>query len=188
MAEDKDNQEILELIKTEVDVLHNLLGLGESITEEVSFGQSNEERCVINVEYVGDDLGFLIGSEGRHLRSIQWILVLMVKGQVDGGFQEDGKRITVVVDAGGYLDDRRKKVEQIALSKADDARITGKPTALPPMNAYERRVVHMLVSRFSDIQSESIGQGRDRYVRIIPVDIENVVDTSVGEEVAESEE
>ena len=67
-----------------------------------------------------------------------------------------------------YRGERNDKIEKIALQKADDARILGESIDLPPMKPYDRRVVHMVLQKFDDISTESQGEGRDRYVRIVP--------------------
>jgi spoIIIJ-associated protein len=39
---------------------------------------------------------------------------------------------------------------------------------LPPMNAYERRLVHMKVATKSDLETDSIGEGDERRVVVKP--------------------
>jgi predicted RNA-binding protein Jag len=54
------------------------------------------------------------------------------------------------------------------MEKADDARILGEVIDLPPMKASDRRVVHMTLQVFDDVRTESVGDDRDRHIRIIP--------------------
>lgn len=132
--------------------------------EEVN--SEGEDQTVITVTFEGEDLGFMIGRGGQHLNSLQYILSLMINKK----FTEDPeKRIYVYVDIGGYKRDRDNKIESMALRLAEDARILGEPVDMDPMGPTERRVVHMILSKFDDIQTESFGEGMDRFVRIIPV-------------------
>jgi hypothetical protein len=83
----------------------------------------------------------------------------------------------------------------MATRAADDARILGEPIDMEPMSAAQRRVVHMVLAKFDDIQTESFGEGRDRYVQVKPVSEEDLgliprVDEveEIGEEELESGE
>jgi spoIIIJ-associated protein len=67
----------------------------------------------------------------------------------------------------------------------------GESIDLPPMKPYDRRVVHMTLQKFDDLKTESYGEGRDRYVRIIPDTEEElgIIDSTLpgSEEVTEEE-
>ena len=43
---------------------------------------------------------------------------------------------------------------------------TGVEAKLEPMNSYERRVVHTVISNYEDLETESIGEEPNRYVVI----------------------
>jgi spoIIIJ-associated protein len=91
-------------------------------------------------------------------------LQLIIRKEV--GEEDFDFRLTV--DVSGYREERDKKIEQIALEKADTARILGESVDLEPMKPYDRRVVHVALKKFDDIRTESFGEGRDRHIRIIP--------------------
>ena len=44
----------------------------------------------------------------------------------------------------------------------------GRRVMLPPMNPYERRLVHLAIREHSERETESMGSGRDRRVVILP--------------------
>ena len=57
----------------------------------------------------------------------------------------------------------------MAISAADDVALTKKEKQLPPMTAYERRIIHLeLASARPDVVTESIGQEPERRVAIKP--------------------
>jgi spoIIIJ-associated protein len=116
------------------------------------------------VSFEGQDLGYMIGNHGRRLDSLQYIMQLMIRRAVD----EEDFDFRLTLDVSGYRKERNSKIEDIAMQKADDARILGESIDLPPMKPYDRRVVHMTLQKFDDLKTESFGEGRDRYVRIIP--------------------
>ncbi|MDP6100744.1 MAG: R3H domain-containing nucleic acid-binding protein, partial [Dehalococcoidia bacterium] len=55
---------------------------------------------------------------------------------------------------------------------ADEVRKTGQPATLEPMPAFERRLVHLALSSFPDIITESTGTGMSRKVVIRQLDEE----------------
>jgi len=118
----------------------------------------------IKVYFDGEDLGYMIGSHGRHLDSIQYILQLIVGREL-----EQDPNYRVLVDVSGYRKEKNSKLEDMAMQKADDVRILGEEIELPPMKPSDRRVIHVALSKFEDIKTESIGEGRDRRIVIKPI-------------------
>ncbi|KKU79285.1 MAG: hypothetical protein UY05_C0034G0007 [Candidatus Peregrinibacteria bacterium GW2011_GWA2_47_7] len=59
-------------------------------------------------------------------------------------------------------------IVKIAMRKVDTARKTLTPQTLPPMSPYFRRIVHLALvgDEFSDIITESVGEGDKRAVTI----------------------
>lgn len=159
MKESKIHSTVEEIAQ---ELLH-LMDLKKDITLEVTETPSSEEYPIYKLIFDGEDLGFLIGPQGRHLQSIQYIIRLMLNKLLD-----DGQRVDILADAGGYVEDRVQRLESLAMKKADDARIMGVEVALEPMNAFERKVIHMAISKFDDVDTTSVGEGKDRHITIIP--------------------
>ncbi len=168
-----------EIIKKEIDKLLSLLSIDTEYDIEI---EGVDDMQVIKISFAGDNLGYLIGNRGRHLDSLQYIISLILRKKLP-----EGTNYRVVVDVGGYKEDRNKKIEEMALQKADDARILGEPIELPPMMPSDRRVVHIALQIFDDIKTESIGEGRERRVQIIPLG-EKELEIKDTEEDEESEE
>ncbi len=106
----------------------------------------------------------MIGNRGRHLDALQFILQIILGRKL--GEEVDFR---VFVDVAGYRKEKDDKLEQMALEKADNARILGEPIELPPMKPSDRRIVHLALMKFKDISSESIGEGMDRRIVISPI-------------------
>ena len=109
----------------------------------------------------GKDAGILIGKRGQTLNAIQAIVEKVVNKQ-------NQSRIRVGVDIEGYLDTRRENLENKAMRLAEKARRLGKPVSLGQMNAYDRRIVHLALQDFSDVQTRSRGEGPLRNLVIFP--------------------
>lgn len=156
------DKKIIKLFEEELESLCSLLDV--DCERRLKMEEGDEDVKYIKVYFEGDDLGYMIGAHGRHLDSLQYILQLMTGKMLD---QDPNYR--VLVDIGGYREERNTKLEDLALQKADDARILGEAVALPPMKPADRRAVHMALSQFDDVKTESEGEGRDRHVVIKPV-------------------
>jgi len=126
---------------------------------QVSVAGQNDDTIEIDIK--GDDISRIIGKDGHTLDSIQYITNVAVnKGS------ETRKRI--ILDAGGYRKKQEKRVEKIANETAEEVMVSGKEIELPPMNARERRIVHMTVKGIKGVSSHSIGERADRRVVIAP--------------------
>ena len=150
-----------DIIKKELDTLLSLVDIDAQY--DLNLEESNGVKY-IKISFNGENLGYLIGNHGKHLESLQYIFSLILRKKL-----EEGTEYRVVMDVGGYKEERNKKIERMALQKADDARILGEPIELEPMSPSDRRVVHMALQVFDDIKTESVGEGNDRRVKIIPI-------------------
>jgi spoIIIJ-associated protein len=66
-------------------------------------------------------------------------------------------------------DDREDRLVAMARSAAEQVARTGRTRRLPPMNAYERRLVHLAVRDFPGLTSISDGEGTLKTVRITKI-------------------
>jgi spoIIIJ-associated protein len=179
-----NNKKLLKLAQKEVKKLRDLLLVEAEIEVSIEEKEGDEVVRIIKVEFIGEELGYMIGNKGRHLDSMQYILGMMLRNQL--GREE---AIMVNVDIGGYRQQRVDKIAAMARQKADDARILGESVDMMPMKPADRRAVHMTLSVFDDITTESHGEGRDRFVRIIPTSEADLgVITPTEEDEEESEE
>jgi spoIIIJ-associated protein len=168
-----------DIIKKELDTLLSLMNIEAEYTIDT---EESNQTTYIKISFTGENLGYLIGGHGKHLDSLQYVLSLMTRKH----FEDTDYRI--LLDVGGYRKERDEKLEKFAYQKADDARILGESVDLPPMKASDRRVIHMALQVFEDITTESIGEDRDRHIRIIPKsekDLDVLPDSDESEEDSE---
>ncbi len=122
---------------------------------------TDEEESPVTLNIEGDDMGMLIGRRGDTLSSLQFITNLMV-----------GKRAhrwtKVVVDVGGYRSRRQETLRGLAARMADRVRVTRQSVTLEAMPAHERRIVHMALQDHPFATTQSIGEGEQRKVVIMP--------------------
>lgn len=101
--------------------------------------------------------GFLIGQRGETLRSLQFLIATTLKNR--------GAELSRVnLDIADYKRHRYDRLEEQAKEWIEQVLSTGQPVDLPAMNAAERRVIHRLISDYSEVTSHSEGEGRDRHI------------------------
>lgn len=138
------------IIEKKLDEILEFMEVSPTVTVE-----QEEDRFKIVIK--GDDLSFLIGHRGFSLNALQSLLALMV-------FKEKGEWAYIDVDINDYKEGRKEKLQDMVRNFIDRVRFHKDDVAMPAMNSYERRNVHIFVSDYPDIESESTGEGRDRHV------------------------
>ncbi len=156
------DKDILKIVDQELSTLCELLNV--DCVKESKIEDGNEDEKYIKVVFSGDDLGYMIGNRGRHLDSLQFMLQVIL-----GRKLPEDLNFKVFVDVGGYREEKDKKLEEMALQKADDVRILGEEVELPAMKPSDRRIVHIALEKFNDITTESRGEGMDRHIVIMPL-------------------
>jgi len=136
--------------------------VGFEITPTVSFDGGTYTVALP----AGDHSALLIGYHGETLNSLQTLLGLLV-------YRKLNEVLPLVVDIDNYRKERIEKLKSLTVRTCDKARFLNLPQNLPPMSAFERRLVHLFVSEIPDMKSESTGEGRDRQVVISPKSLEN---------------
>jgi spoIIIJ-associated protein len=73
-----------------------------------------------------------------------------------------------VVDVEGESAQREEFLGRIATKASERAKDSGRAVALEPMNAKDRRIVHVSLRDVEDIATMSVGSGRYRQVVVVP--------------------
>ena len=113
--------------------------------------------CTLSIE--GPDCGLLLNQGGELLDALQQIL-----NQAYGRGLPKGQRI--VCDANNYRAARELELRAMAEHAARQVRTTSSPFVFGPMDASERRVIHLSLAEESDLVTESIGEGHARRLRV----------------------
>lgn len=101
----------------------------------------------------------LLADEAKPLDALQFLARLLINRRVEDW-------ISLMLDVGGDRARRMKELYQLAAQSATLVLHEGKPVSLPPMTAYERRVIHMALHDHPIIATQSIGQGDHRKVTV----------------------
>lgn len=87
----------------------------------------------------------------------------------------------VYVDVNNYQKKRETLIVELARAAARKATLTQKEIVLPPMNSYERRLVHVELAVHPDVKTESVGSEKARAVAVRPVGLAPSVAESSAE-------
>lgn len=110
-----------------------------------------------------DDPHFLIGPEGKTLLALNHLVKKIVEKQ---GSLLNRKKISFIVDVNDYQEKRIQELKNRAQIMAERARFFKSNIECPPMNPYERMIIHSFFTGIPDIETESTGTGRERRVVI----------------------
>jgi spoIIIJ-associated protein len=122
----------------------------------------SEDDEGVSAEFIGDDLGLLIGHHGQTIDAIQHVAYRIA-------FRGTDERKGVVVDAAGYRERRAAALRATADQAAQTALQDGRPVALEAMSALERKVVHEHLKSRHDVETYSEGQEPTRRLVVAPL-------------------
>ena len=103
----------------------------------------------------------LIGRHGRTLDALQYVVRKIVRKQ-------QATRVGISFDVEGYRDRRKASLTQFALRLGEKVKHSGKPATISPMNAYDRRIVHIALKDDCSVRTQSKGSGMFRKLVILP--------------------
>ncbi|HJG91419.1 MAG TPA: RNA-binding protein [Brachybacterium massiliense] len=114
-----------------------------------------------SVEIAGaDKLARLNRPKGELLDALQELTRLAVQTRT-------GNRSRLMLDIGGFRAEHKDSLEGLAATAISEAKESGAPVPMRPMNPFERKVVHDVAKR-EGLRSESDGDGKNRHVVIYP--------------------
>ncbi len=160
-SEDNKNKiEITVLPKSEVieyikEIIQNI---GNALVSKITTKVSDIDD-VLNVSIYSEVNPILIGKDGKNLSAIQTIIKQAI-------FRKFNRSVKISVDIANY---KNKKIKNLKyeVSKIANEVLNSKIDAhLDPMNSYERRIVHTLISEYKNLETISEGEEPNRYVVI----------------------
>jgi len=146
-----------DVVSRVTEILDTLLGLmGVQGKIEVL---SDELPLALNIK--GDDLGILIGRRGQTLVALEYVTKLIAVQRLKAW-------LPLTIDVGGYKKHRCDSLQKLALYLAEQVKSRRHAMPMEPMPANERRVIHLALADHPDVTTQSIGDGENRKVVILP--------------------
>lgn len=124
--------------------------------------RQDESPCLW-VEILSPESRFLIGERGTTLQALEHVLRLLLRDVA-------GDTVRIVADVNAYRARHADLVRRRALQAAQRASATRRAVVLEPMNAADRRVIHVTLAAEADVATESVGEEPERRVVIRPKD------------------
>jgi len=117
-----------------------------------------EENEIINLEVKTKEKEF---TTKEIIQDIQHLLNAIYKKKVN-------QNLILNLDINDYKKKRIKFLKELANSLADEVVLTKKEKILDPLPSFERKIIHLELSKRNDVTTESIGKEPMRRVVIKP--------------------
>jgi len=137
--------ETMEVVRTDLLRVLELMGCPSEVTV-------NPKKNGVAADIAGAHVDMLIGSDGRVLDGLEYLLRKMVSKKLAG-------KVTIMLDSGNYRANRIEELKTLGLTLAQEVKDTGKTRAIPSLNPSERRAVHMILQEDNEVKSRSVGEG-----------------------------
>lgn len=155
-ASKQDLENCIQYAKKFLEDVLSFFGLNTDI-----YATANEDD-VIELHVPSTHLnGFLIGQHGDTIRALQFMTGTALRNN-------DYEYSRVHVDIADYKKQRAERLAVKAEEWVKAVKESNETRELRPMNSADRRVVHKVATE-SGLETESIGEGRDRRVVLKPV-------------------
>jgi spoIIIJ-associated protein len=122
------------------------------------------EGIICNIKTT-EDSNLLIGQYGVNLQAFQHIARLVIRKKLSD------EKVSFTLDVNSYRDQKNHSIISQAKEAAEQAVNEGKVIIMKPMSAYERRLVHMELSKNEKVATESVGEGENRKILVKPVNL-----------------
>jgi spoIIIJ-associated protein len=116
-------------------------------------------ETVFNI--IGDGSGIFIGKKGQTLEALQYLLSKI-------RMRQSADMPHIIVDSEGYRSRHIKNLVGLAIRLSEKAKKKGGPVSTNPLNAADRRIIHMALKKDSELTTWSKGEGGMRKVIIAP--------------------
>lgn len=117
----------------------------------------NDEGCHLNLS--GADAPLALSENGEMLDALETVLFQVYGRELD-------REHRFICDADGFRQTRKSELLAMARFAAQNVRKSGRPFTFGVLNSTERRVIHLALQSEEDLQTESIGVGRDRRLQV----------------------
>lgn len=147
-------EKVAELAKSTLEEIISFIVDGATVST-----QTKSDR--VRLKVAGGNSALLIGKHGRTLDALQYIVHRIVH-------KKQKTKVRVTIDVEGYRDRRKDALTQLALRLGEKVKRSGRPATVSPMNAYDRRTIHVALKDHSGVRTQSTGTGSLRKLVIYP--------------------
>jgi spoIIIJ-associated protein len=117
----------------------------------------DDKKGFLKVNFRGEDYKLMLYQNGNLLNAVQYLLNRLFSDQV-------GKKI--YCECENFRKNRERELTNLAHHYAKEVRKKGKSMSLKELNPFERRIVHMTINKYSDLESKSQGES---FLKVITI-------------------
>jgi spoIIIJ-associated protein len=145
-----------------MSVEDQVVGFVAQVVKQMGLGldarvETTADGTRINLE--GEGAEVLLARRGEVLQALQHV--------VDSAFRRQlGEQKRLLVDCMDFRKGKDNELKATAKYLAEKASLSGADQSMGPLNAYERRLVHLAVAEVPGVTSESIGDAAVKTVTI----------------------
>ena len=122
---------------------------GSELQDIKDFVSKLFELMSFDLDFKGEDFRLLLYQNGNLLNAFQYLLNRLFSDII-------GKKI--YCECENFRKSRERELTNLAHRYAKEVRKNGKPIKLKELNPFERRIIHMTINKYSDLESKSIGE------------------------------
>lgn len=139
-------EELISEAKTLTQDILSLMGLEATVSVQ-------KEKETLHIKIEGEKSGLLIGRRGQTLDALQYMVTRILN-------RKGLDKTKLVMDSGDYRIRRKEYLEDLALKMAEKSKQTGKPVVISPLNAHDRRIIHLTLEKDKSLKTVSRGEGQ----------------------------
>jgi len=144
------------------EILTNVLSQLGLAEDQIVIEIADDDNLNISLTVPQESAGVFVGHHGEGLSSLRMIFSLII-------FQRFAVWPKLHLNVNDYQERREKTLKEIASDAAQRSVSLQKEIILPNLSSYERRIIHMFLSEFPGVKTESRGEAPFRQMVIIPV-------------------
>jgi len=116
-----------------------------------------DQKSFLRVNFQGEDYRLMLYQNGNLLNAIQYILNRLFSDELE-------KKI--FCECENYRKKKESELSTLAHRYAKQVKRSGKPIELPELTPFERRIIHMTINKYNDLESKSQG---DSFLKVITI-------------------
>jgi spoIIIJ-associated protein len=130
--------------------------LVEVMDLDLEFNISNGKNF-LSVDFSGKDYRLMLYQNGKLLNAVQYLLNRLYSDII-------GKKIYCECER--FRKNREYELTNLAHRYARNVRRSGRPVSLKELNPFERRIIHMTINKYADLESKSKGDSFQKVITI----------------------
>lgn len=158
LMETKKTKKITEESKknsfSEEEIISNIKILLENIGLNLRLEYKKISEKHYHIQLFGEDNGIIIGKKGKTLNSFEYLINSIYK---------DYK---IEIDVEGFKEKRNKTLRELGRKMAEKCIKNRKIIRLNPMPPKERKIIHEILNKYSELETYSEGRDPKRYIVI----------------------